>query len=900
MRLGLLGSPGSATACALTSVSLPSGTDGRGSAIPSHQLRRQPAAESSAPDFSSQSFSQGPGVLELRTRQRFRPIDGLAGTYTPNASQEPKHKEGGLVQLKGGVGIESIGMKRIGLLDPASRPAHLRSHREACSGICWSARLPPERIRPRGGKRKEESQLARNGAGDSQIDIAQKALESVRDDAADEYLVVSVESRKGGVGKTTTAFCLADLLVRHLGYVVLLVDGDLAGTDAAVAADCRLWRDLMHVLRGSGGQPVNALDLFETLFLSGQGVPSLSFLPGQEGPAGSGRLRLDSGRVNVVGSNLYVRGSDARERPVIEPELLFDGLHGFWFTEFLEEFCNHFASAARELPTPPPGVAIVIDNAPGFVGVAPAIQEWITNLGPQRGKTLFVTSLDAQDLIAVGEAVQFLSDLYADKVAAARLHRSIVEQPTGKAASDMPPPSARQLSYLLEIAQQAQLDAATVGTAHSLSEWYGANGLQKEEILASRLSYAAGVLINRVPPDLFSSAVSYNLGPVLQALGAAAARGAPLDELGKWMRRARRSSSHIPLILDLLAPGSDGARARMVASDTTLEAQFLNLSRRGASSIPESQLAALRRRQSEILERPMPGWGRELSSRSLATAASHCQTDLESTVGELGEVVPATARYLLPKWLPAKQLGDLGGLLADNLLTTRTSRPGTFDAARMACRKGVLDLLAAPALGSTREPSPEVVRFLVETAFAALTIARRQLVHGESRALTRILAVVSAMQLGSAPKSEGRGGNRKGRPLFHAEDYALAERAIAVPRSAWRLLREDASRPSLTRQGLVKLYSMLCQAQARLLDLAPDTSFLVGYLGEMAKRAASEPQLPPGEEELVDSVLLRKELPHDEAMARLMELRRSGSYIAGMSRVIEAILEDWAVGEKRA
>ena len=44
-----------------------------------------------------------------------------------------------------------------------------------------------------------------------------------------KYKIISVESRKGGVGKTTAALNLSNLLVER-GYKVLLLDIDITGT----------------------------------------------------------------------------------------------------------------------------------------------------------------------------------------------------------------------------------------------------------------------------------------------------------------------------------------------------------------------------------------------------------------------------------------------------------------------------------------------------------------------------------------------------------------------------------------------------------------------------------------------------------------------------------------------
>ena len=119
----------------------------------------------------------------------------------------------------------------------------------------------------------------------------------------------------------------------------------------------------------------------------------------------------------MIGSHIYNQedsSSDGRARYICNPSVLFDELHAFWFVEFLQQLCTSFAdSIHRNVPGHP--IAIVIDNSPGYVGIAPAVQQWLTDLGPDKGKFLTVTSLDVQDLISCGHAVENLHSLYSSK-----------------------------------------------------------------------------------------------------------------------------------------------------------------------------------------------------------------------------------------------------------------------------------------------------------------------------------------------------------------------------------------------------------------------------------------------------------------------------------------------------
>ena len=52
----------------------------------------------------------------------------------------------------------------------------------------------------------------------------------------EKNIIISVESRKGGVGKTTAALCVSKNFLEK-GYAVLLIDTDITGTNIADCAD---------------------------------------------------------------------------------------------------------------------------------------------------------------------------------------------------------------------------------------------------------------------------------------------------------------------------------------------------------------------------------------------------------------------------------------------------------------------------------------------------------------------------------------------------------------------------------------------------------------------------------------------------------------------------------------
>ena len=81
------------------------------------------------------------------------------------------------------------------------------------------------------------------------------------------YTLISVESRKGGVGKTTAALNLGYLLKDK--YNVLILDVDITGTSISAIRDSRFWRDDAYLLKGTDGNTMNLLQYFTESFLNG-------------------------------------------------------------------------------------------------------------------------------------------------------------------------------------------------------------------------------------------------------------------------------------------------------------------------------------------------------------------------------------------------------------------------------------------------------------------------------------------------------------------------------------------------------------------------------------------------------------------------------------------------------
>ena len=194
--------------------------------------------------------------------------------------------------------------------------------------------------------------------------------------------IYSVESRKGGVGKTTIALNLAKALARRK-YDVLLIDCDITGTPITKAAwNSPFWRS--HVVaRFKGhpdeGHPFNLISYYKKYFLKGKKYDN------------EAKMHHESlkGRINLIGSDIY----DEKGNLIIDPRDLMDDLHSYWFLDMIKEITKDFCDDSTL-----PNQAIVLDNSPGYVGIGKSIRDWLTEDRELNSKFVLVSSLDEQDI----------------------------------------------------------------------------------------------------------------------------------------------------------------------------------------------------------------------------------------------------------------------------------------------------------------------------------------------------------------------------------------------------------------------------------------------------------------------------------------------------------------------
>lgn len=219
------------------------------------------------------------------------------------------------------------------------------------------------------------------------------------------FKIYSIESRKGGVGKTTIALNLAKVLLDE--GPVLLLDCDITGTSLSEPTSNSLqWARSCNVVKGEDGTNLNLLSYFVDKFTNGV-VDIDKFV---------NKVILDRDRINVIGSDIY----NDDYTTVVDPRLLMDELHSYWLKELIEQIVCSFEKSYSEET-----VHVIIDNSPGYVGLCQTLHNYMYRLGPEKAKFILVSSVDAQDLQACLSASNEIYQSIENRIRVARYYDSL-------------------------------------------------------------------------------------------------------------------------------------------------------------------------------------------------------------------------------------------------------------------------------------------------------------------------------------------------------------------------------------------------------------------------------------------------------------------------------------------
>lgn len=230
------------------------------------------------------------------------------------------------------------------------------------------------------------------------------------------FKLYSIESRKGGVGKTTIAMNLAKQLLSK--GPVLMLDCDITGTSiSGPATNSIYWKDDANVLKDENGMPLNLLGYFLNKYIKGNSNMTDFAKDGM----------LQEKKINVIGSQLYAPSS----RAIVDTRLLMDEIHSYWLMEFVDALIKAF-----EMHYDGKLVHIIIDNSPGYVGFCQSLHNYMLKLGPEQAKTLMVSSIDEQDLKSCIYACGEIKNLVENRISVATFYQSQLDGKTVNADTE--------------------------------------------------------------------------------------------------------------------------------------------------------------------------------------------------------------------------------------------------------------------------------------------------------------------------------------------------------------------------------------------------------------------------------------------------------------------------------
>jgi hypothetical protein len=701
------------------------------------------------------------------------------------------------------------------------------------------------------------------------------------------WFIVSVESRKGGVGKTTAALNLARIFnQRH--YAVLFLDVDITGTNAADAIDSPFWKSTTHTVRHADSDnhlPANLLALFQTKFMSGQGAPKFSAVVEDSKHA----LTIDSNLINVLGSQIYNfenSKSERQDRIICKPSILFDELHAFWFIEFLQGTCVAFTEAIRATDNDRM-VAIIIDNSPGYVGIAPAVQEWLTDLGPNRGKFLTVASMDKQDLVSCGRSVHGLHSLILRKWEASR---KFAKACISKDKSEPLNLNQEEQGFFLRLAESSNLDSLL---NENNEKDYGFSGsdlsyYRDENISLPSPAHYQGFLINRVPRLVKSGAYQYDKNGVYTLL-----------------EQSRSNVMH-----DLIGDERGDYSQWMVSYDEYIEYQFIQsmISRRSSRHF-RGRHNAEEMIERMIKRRPVP------SDEPIQELLHPSREWTRPAIGRLQQYIRGVndivlnvihlldqqgfahiTKLIQNEWLPNYAIQDFRYAIRDFIMDTRfphfESVP--WDDETDSINPEVMELMERLPHIFKRSISEAPISHKLADQFIPSLAAVIGLTLSGSRWHSPFIEEFGELFAAIAAVEASRWERREEKTKSDVSLQKFLANESLTKKEAQKLFMEIPIHPRWIEENLVpRLYRTCASAQARLLDMRQDTEFLLQLIYRLVREEIQDAPVLPYIKDVAENVIIKKAISHETGQRQIAKGFSSAQYMKEFSTVLERILTRW-------
>lgn len=728
------------------------------------------------------------------------------------------------------------------------------------SRLVESLQAPPEELGP-----SSLAKYARAGSTSPSGPVVAAAL-SPDVLTRSDYIVISVESRKGGVGKTTAALILAHVLAEDK-FPVLFIDGDITGTNTGFAVEhSPTWSCCTKQVKwtppgSTTSESANLLTLF-THFLRGNspidGLADLSVTPATS--------KHDHSRFPVLGSSFET----TEKHNSLPPSILFDEIHSHWFRILLEAIAHKFVISCSNSHAAKP-VILIIDNSPGFTGIAPTLHEWLTDLGPARGKLLSVCSADVQDLRACAQAISDIEEEY-------KMKHNVASWFAGQQDLFANGLSDSEMAFLTRLVESKRYsnDPCRAQLTH-----YTGTPLPAK----ASMDHYQGMILNKVIPP--QAAVF----PIIKEA---------INE---------KSSAFGLLVTD------NSIRRRAVNYDEYLEPQFNE--RLLGPDLPPSRVGHLLGEIDKTLHslNSYREWLSRMlapvSEQNLGPAIEECRLALSRMQGGVSRLsailsknrfaYPARLLQRHPEWQPTYVFHRLQQFLlrsSGSILnqSRRSEIPQEFAPQKVALNVGLA------IVGQMRRPEYQLAHLL-----------QRQ---NEAPLLRSFLLTVALSLADLASEDEARVGPQ-------AEEIPeLIIPCLRIQHARYKALRSDALRQNpatflaqearlgkgematlAKRYGphstkvLPAAYVALSSSQSRLLDAGQDTNFLSSVFYVMIEMGFASKTRPfvPNLASVLEPVITLKTQTHAEGKAHAQETLAGMSYLNRFAEPVKAILAGWGI-----
>jgi len=367
-----------------------------------------------------------------------------------------------------------------------------------------------------------------------------------------EYIAISIESRKGGVGKTTVAMNLARLFLVHEKYEVIFLDLDMSGTEASKFVPSlqkqKIWTDRIHIIKKPNMEDnhpeLNIVELFES-YMMGEEIPNIVWESNQD-RNGTHEFVLSSGKINLFSSFIKRKNQYSNESGhIYGPAVLFDEIHSFWFIAMIKDLVNKCSQTL----SPEKKLVVIIDNAPGYSGLEPVIEDWLTDLGPLRSKFLFICSVDTQDILACFKSLSEIEHIYNTKWDASRKFLSMAIDKQIDSIEDI-----HKIFFNRLAETYSNCNGIPANSPQCIDCglcFYRSRITEAGELFKNTPPLSLAIIVNKVPESIYQEHYKLKIGDLLNGLGIPVNDSLTLDNLESF--HLQKEGVKLPEIIQVLS-----------------------------------------------------------------------------------------------------------------------------------------------------------------------------------------------------------------------------------------------------------------------------------------------------------------------------------------------------------